>query len=497
MARLFDRLSFRQARNTVMVAILLGFFASGLDLVDDARRERAVQRRTLEEVTEIIAEAAAKAAYDLDSSLASDVLKGLLSYRPIFHASIHDEFGARLAIRERPPIESRLRLFSEWLFGNELDISVPLFYEPPNRPRLQIGKLNVSVDSHITATAFLERARSTLISGLFRNLLLGLVLTAMFHVMVTKPILAISKSFSRIAPESPGGHLVEVPRGHDADELGLLVSKTNQFLNAFDSSLRERARYADELRGALIRAEEGSRAKSQFLATMSHELRTPLNAIIGFSELIRDDPAAQARGVALSDYAREIHDSGNQLLQIINDLLDLTEIDAGNHTIHPEPLEVSRLLETCGRLMAGTARERKLRLTVEVEPGCPSMMADARAVRQIILNVLSNALKFTPEGGWVTLSGVHSGQNIALTVSDSGIGIDPSDVARVCEPFWQAEPVLSRRYGGTGLGMPLVQALVDLHGGRLKIESVLGEGTLVIIELPMVVEAMVEQLQTS
>ena len=120
------------------------------------------------------------------------------------------------------------------------------------------------------------------------------------------------------------------------------------------------------------------------------------------------------------------------------------------------------------------------------------MMADARAVRQIILNVLSNALKFTPEGGWVTLSGVHSGQNVALTVSDSGIGIDPSDVARVCEPFWQAEPVLSRRYGGTGLGMPLVQALVDLHGGRLKIESVVGEGTLVIIELPMVAEAMVE-----
>ncbi len=216
------------------------------------------------------------------------------------------------------------------------------------------------MDSHITATAFLDRARSTLISGLLRNLLLGLLLTAMFHVMVTKPILAISKSVSKIDPEAPGGHLVEVPRGHDADELGLLVSKTNHFLNAFDASLRERARYADELRGALIRAEEGSRAKSQFLSTMSHELRTPLNAIIGFSELIRDDPAAQAKGVALGDYAQEIHDSGSQLLRIINDLLDLTEIDAGNHTIHPEPLEVSRLLDTCARLVAGTARERKL-----------------------------------------------------------------------------------------------------------------------------------------
>ena len=199
--------------------------------------------------------------------------------------------------------------------------------------------------------------------------------------------------------------------------------------------------------------------------------------------------------MALSDYAGEIHDSGNQLLQIINDLLDLTEIDAGNHTIYPEPLEVSRLLDTCARLMAGTARERKLRLTVEVEPGCPSIMADARAVRQIILNVLSNALKFTPEGGWVTLSGGLSGQSVALTILDSGIGIDPSDVARVCEPFWQAEPVLSRRYGGTGLGMPLVQALVDLHEGNLKIESVVGKGTMVIIKLPMVVEASIEQLQ--
>ena len=106
------------------------------------------------------------------------------------------------------------------------------------------------------------------------------------------------------------------------------------------------------------------------------------------------------------------------------------------------------------------------------------MMADARAVRQIILNVLSNALKFTPEGGWVTLSGGLSGQSVVLTISDNGIGIDPSDMARVCEPFWQAEPFLSRRYGGTGLGMPLVQALVDLHKGSLKIESVVGKGTM-------------------
>ena len=262
MAPLFDRLSFRQARNTVIVALLLGFFASGLDLIDDARRERAVQRRTLEEVTEIIDDAAAKAAYDLNSSLAADVLKGLLSYRPIFHASIHDEFGARLAVRERPKVESGLRLFSEWLFGDELDITVPLYYEPLDRPRLQIGKLNVSVDSHITATAFLDRARSTMISGLFRNLLLGLVLTAMFHVMVTKPILAISKAVTNIDPEAPGGNLVQVPRGHDADELGLLVSRTNHFLNAFDASLTERAQYADELRSALIRAEESSRSKS-------------------------------------------------------------------------------------------------------------------------------------------------------------------------------------------------------------------------------------------
>jgi signal transduction histidine kinase len=221
---------------------------------------------------------------------------------------------------------------------------------------------------------------------------------------------------------------------------------------------------------------------------MSHELRTPLNAIIGFSELIRDDPAARDKGAALGDYAQEIHNSGSQLLQIINDLLDLTEIDAGNHTIHPEPLEIPRLLDTCARMVAGTARERNLRLTVETGGDCPSLIADARAVRQIILNLLSNALKFTPEGGWVKLSGAISAQGIVLTIEDNGIGIDAGDIARVCEPFWQAEPVLSRRYGGTGLGMPLVQALVDLHNGRLKIESVIGEGTRVTVEFPVTAE---------
>jgi two-component system, sensor histidine kinase SagS len=195
----------------------------------------------------------------------------------------------------------------------------------------------------------------------------------------------------------------------------------------------------------------------------------------------------------LGDYAQEIHDSGSQLLQIINDLLDLTEIDAGNHSIHPEPLEVGRLLDNCARLVTGTARERKLRLTVEVEPGCPSLIADARAVRQIILNLLSNALKFTPEGGWVTLSGGNSAHGVALTISDNGIGIDSDDIARVCEPFWQAEPVLSRRGGGTGLGMPLVQALVDLHNGHLKIKSIVGEGTSVTVEFPMISEAIIEQ----
>jgi signal transduction histidine kinase len=134
-----------------------------------------------------------------------------------------------------------------------------------------------------------------------------------------------------------------------------------------------------------------------------------------------------------------------------------------------------------------------LRLTVEVEPGCPSLIADARAVRQIILNLLSNALKFTPEGGWVTLNGAVSAYGVAVTISDNGIGIDPDDVDRVCEPFWQAEPVLSRRYSGTGLGMPLVQALVELHKGNLKIESVVGQGTSVTVEFPMVAQVTNKQ----
>jgi signal transduction histidine kinase len=466
-------------------------------LIADVRREREVQRRTLEEVTQIIAQAATKAVYEIDSSLASDVLKGLLSYQPIFRARIQNEFGVRLAVRERPLVETRLRLFSEWLFGQPLEILVPLYHEPINRPRVEIGTLRAAVDSHIVATAFLERARSTLISGLLRNLLLGLVLTAIFHYMVTKPILTISRDFTRIDPQSPGAHLVEAPYSHETDELGLLVNRTNNFLQSFEASLRERAHYAEELRGALLRAEEGSRAKSQFLATMSHELRTPLNAIIGFSELIRDDPDANGKSAALGEYAREIHSGGSQLLQIINDLLDLTEIDAGHHVLNPEPLDIRHLLEGCARQYAAIARERKLRLSVEVDPTCGPLCADHKVLRQIIINVLSNALKFTPADGWVTLSGAASstGTVTVLTVADSGIGIDPVVLARVCEPFWQADPMLSRHYGGTGLGMPLVQALVDLHDGDLRIQSTLGEGTVVTIEIPNRAETAERELQ--
>ena len=188
--RLSERLSVRQARSTVLVAVLLGFFAMGTEFYLDVRNERESITETAHQVVRIVQEPASKASYDLDRVLAANVLEGLFSYRPIYHASLHNEFG-RLAAKNRLPVQTWWRWLSELLFGGNIEVTVPLTYHPMGRGPLEVGEIRVAVDIHLAATAFLNRAGTTIVNGFLRNLMLGFVLTAVFHFMVTKPILAI------------------------------------------------------------------------------------------------------------------------------------------------------------------------------------------------------------------------------------------------------------------------------------------------------------------
>jgi cell cycle sensor histidine kinase DivJ len=250
----------------------------------------------------------------------------------------------------------------------------------------------------------------------------------------------------------------------------------------------ERKSQEEELLRAREQAELASESKTRFLANVSHELRTPLNAIIGFSELLKTETVGKLTDPRQREYVQLIHDSGSHLLQVVNDILDMSKIESGAFDICPEPFDLPQLVENTRHMMAHQAAERGLKLSASIGMGLPEITADRRACRQILINLLSNAIKFTNSGGTVTLGIRAEGDRIALFVRDTGIGISERDIDRLGTPFMQADSGYDRRHEGTGLGLSVVKGLAALHGGTIAIESRLGEGTCVTVRLPVVAE---------
>ncbi|WP_395458671.1 ATP-binding protein [Azospirillum melinis] len=250
--------------------------------------------------------------------------------------------------------------------------------------------------------------------------------------------------------------------------------------------ITERVEAAERLATALDQAEAANRAKSAFLATMSHELRTPLNAIIGFSDIMLHELFGPLGSPRYRDYARHVQNSGRHLLDLINDVLDMSKLEAGRYTLDESWMEPAEAIETCRALAAVPADVGGVTLAVECPPDLPNLLADERALRQVLLNLLSNAVKFTPRGGRVTVSAVREGDGrIAITVRDTGIGIAADALARILEPFQQADSSISGRFGGTGLGLSICRDLMALHGGSLSIDSEPGRGTAATIRFPV------------
>ena len=241
----------------------------------------------------------------------------------------------------------------------------------------------------------------------------------------------------------------------------------------------------EELSQALIAAKEASRAKSNFLALMSHELRTPLNAIIGFSEVLGGEMFGALGSDRYRDYANDIHGAGRHLLALINDILDLSKAEAGKFDLNCEDLAPSELITECLKLMRGRAMEARLSLSQVAGPDIPRLLADRLRLKQILLNLLSNAIKFTPPGGSIRASVECDAQGqVVLSVSDTGIGIAPEMVAVALEPFRQIASPFARNAEGTGLGLSLVKALMESHGGVLRIDSALNLGTTASLVFP-------------
>jgi two-component system cell cycle sensor histidine kinase PleC len=240
-----------------------------------------------------------------------------------------------------------------------------------------------------------------------------------------------------------------------------------------------------ELTASMERAEVANHTKTLFLANMSHELRTPLNAIIGFSQIIKDQIMGPIGKTVYADYARDIQGAGEHLLEIINNLLDISKIEAGKTEISEDLLDTADIVRASVAALRVQAAGKKIALVTDIPPETPFIRGDALRLRQVLINLLSNAVKFTPEGGCVTVSvASDTGRGVVFTVADTGIGMSRDEIEVALEPFSQIENALVKKYEGTGLGLPLAQRLVELHGGGLIIDSAKGVGTTIRVQLP-------------
>jgi cell cycle sensor histidine kinase DivJ len=378
--------------------------------------------------------------------------------------------------------------------------SVALLYVEENRYRLLARNMSDVISRHHRngAVQFISPAAETML-GAPVSRLLGHGLFDRVHV-VDRPayLTALSDAARggearsvefRLKRDAPRGSLVDFiwiemrcrPLEQASDATATLDAEVVAVMrDVTDRKIQEQA-----LDLARTAAEQADASKSRFLATMSHELRTPLNAIIGFSEMIVQEDVLMVNAARRKEYAQLINDSGQHLLSVVNGILDMSKMESGNFEISPEPFAPRAALLNCCNLLALKARDNAIDLVSRAPEDLPDMTGDPRAFKQIVLNLVSNAIKFTERGGRVTVSASVEGSRLMLRVTDNGVGIAADDLKRIGDPFFQAGKTYQRRHEGTGLGLSIVKSLVELHAGEIIVQSKIDEGTTVSVALPL------------
>jgi cell cycle sensor histidine kinase DivJ len=347
-------------------------------------------------------------------------------------------------------------------------------------------KGRVSFASHAAQQLFGEPTQKLLGDGLFERVHVAdrpAYMTALSRSLANNEPMAVEFRVRRAGSADAPRYVWVEMRCRPVDEVSGTLMRPG--IVAVTRDISERKAQEAELLRTRDEAESASRAKTQFLANMSHELRTPLNAVIGFSEILNRELFGTLGEARYRDYARLIHESGEHLLNVVNGILDMSKIEAGKFNIVKEPFDVAPLVKSCCDIMRHTAEQRSLSLIMDVAPNIPELPADKRACKQMLLNLISNAIKFTDPGGWVRVSARKTGETVELSVADNGIGIAEADLPKLGNPFVQANNSYDRSHDGAGLGLSVVKGLARLHGGRLDLISVLGQGTTATIVLPL------------
>ncbi|QVM92876.1 response regulator [Pseudomonas entomophila] len=505
-----NRLSYKQARLTVLVGFILGTLLSLIQIGIDYASEDASINREIQALLKISHDTASRIAYNIDSELAQELTGGLLKSPALIRARLIDNNETVLADAQRPRLESRYRPLSDFLFGDQRQFQDRLFLA--HMPNEYLGTLYLDVDTYAFGGRFLDRAGVTLVNGFARSLVLTGILLALFYLMLTKPLVTVIGALSGNDSRTPRQTRVDCPNGHEHDEIGVLVRVANQqfvsmateiqqrrtaenrltqYLNELEDIVSARtdelkasnsrlSQSNQELEEARRRALDMAQARAAFLANMSHEIRTPLNGMLGMIALSLDSGLAAEQRQQLSI----AHDSGKVLVELLNDILDLSKFDAGQLELERIPFDLGAMVEDTANLLSQNAAP-SVELTCLIAPDFPStVLGDPTRVRQIVSNLLSNALKFTRFGRVdVRLTSIVGG--VRLEVSDTGIGIPEEAQARIFQPFTQAGAGITRQYGGTGLGLALTRNLCKAMQGHLHIHSETGFGSRFSAELPL------------
>lgn len=519
---LTHRLSFKQAGLTVLVAFILGTLLSITQVAIDYASEDASINREIRALLEISHNPAARIAYNIDAELAQELVLGLLRSPAVIRAELIDSNGQMLASVSRPRTESRYRVFSDSLFGAHRVFQDPLYVA--HAPNEALGVLRLEVDTFAFGNHFLERSMLTLLTGFARSLLLSLILLVLFYFMLTRPLVDVISALSQRNPQDTEHKPVPCPKGHERDEIGILVQVTNRQLSSIAEEIQHRRSAEDrltqylgelenivsartaELKATNARLSQSNRelevarttalnmaqARSAFLANMSHEIRTPLNGLLGMLALALDGPLSaeqrQQLGIA--------HDSGKVLVELLNDILDLSKFEAGQLELEAIPFDLGVLVEETASLLSQNAAAA-VELTCLIAPDLPpQVVGDPTRVRQIVSNLLSNALKFT-RFGRVDLLVERDAAGIRIRVRDTGIGIAEDAQARIFQPFAQAEVGITREFGGTGLGLALTRRLCEAMHGSLTLQSKEGFGSEFCALLPLAGQGQAATAQLS
>lgn len=514
--RFTDRLSFKQTRLGVLAAFILGTLLGLVQVIVDYRAEDAAIDQEVRAQINVLLGPASRIAYNIDTELALELVNGLLKAPPVVRAEIIDNNAIALASVSRPMASSPYRAVSDALFDRRRTYSQPLYVS--HAPNELLGYLVIEVDTFHQGANFLRRAGLTMLSGFILSLILSLVLMVLFYGMLTKPLVHLIDDLLNMKTGDDDRSRLPCPAHHERDEIGALVEVINRQLQSIDVNMRQKLRAEERLRQYLEELEiivearttelqetnaqlrrsnrdlESSReealtmarARSSFLASMSHEIRTPINGLLGMIGLTLDSPLSNEQRQQLTI----AYDSGKVLVGLLNDILDLSKFEAGKLQLEQIPFDLGALLEDTASLLSQNAGKRDVELTCRIDPLLPGLLlGDPTRIRQIVSNLLSNALKFT-EHGHVSLQldlepGPDGGYQARITVRDTGIGIAQESLKSIFSPFTQADVQISRRFGGTGLGLALCKSMTDAMHGQLDVESRYGEGSTFTVTLPV------------